>query len=135
MNRSSRFVALSALVIGLVGVTQPAVAQRLATSRLTSGPAIRKLLKPVLVETRKATVEVISEGETVALGTVVSEDGVIVTKASELGGTARCRFFDGEVRKAEIVTVDKQNDLALLKVDAEELRHRAEIDPSLGDSA
>ena len=78
-------------------------------------------------------VEIITRGKVVALGTVVREDGYIVTKASEVMGPPRVRIGDQEYR-AQVVTGDGGNDLVLLKIDAEGLApvRWAEQTPALG---
>jgi serine protease Do len=84
----------------------------------------RELLASFRDLTRRAqesTVQIRCGGRQVALGTVVDENGWIVTKASELDGTPTCRI-DGRIREARVVGVDKAYDLALLHVDKGGLR-------------
>lgn len=76
--------------------------------------------EPAVSSAGASTVEVICRGKVVALGTVVREDGYIVTKASELAGPTRVRLGESEVM-ARIVNGNGPNDLALLKVDADSL--------------
>lgn len=57
----------------------------------------------------------------VALGTVVDSDGLILTKHSELPDELRCKLQDGRVLPAMVVAVDELYDLALLRVQAEDL--------------
>jgi serine protease Do len=68
-------------------------------------------------------VRVLCDGKEVALGTVVGPDGWILTKASELKGKIVCRFSDQRQLEAETVGVDPRFDLAMLKVDAQDLPH------------
>lgn len=79
------------------------------------------------------TAEVICRGEVVALGTVVREDGYIVTKASELVGPARVRLA-GQEFSAMVVNGEGANDLALLKIPAQGLTpvRWADENPALG---
>ena len=79
-------------------------------------------LPPVLVE-------VLSDEKPRALGTIVRSDGRILTKASELYGALSCRFGDGRILPATIDSVSPQHDLAVLKVDAQNLP-TAEFCPS-----
>ncbi|HTU91506.1 MAG TPA: trypsin-like peptidase domain-containing protein [Gemmataceae bacterium] len=61
----------------------------------------------------------VQDGEAVvALGTVVGEDGLIVTKASALPATPTCRLTGGKVVPATVLGVEPKFDLALLKVPA-----------------
>jgi serine protease Do len=69
-----------------------------------------------------ATVRLQCDGKDAALGTVVSADGYILTKGSELRGDIDCRLPDGEVLSARRVGYHKATDLALLKVDATGLK-------------
>ncbi|MBX9581700.1 MAG: S1C family serine protease, partial [Gemmataceae bacterium] len=69
-----------------------------------------------------ATVRVLADDKAVALGTVVSADGYILTKASELRGTLTVRRGDGSEHDAEVVGVHKPTDLALLKIAATGLK-------------
>ncbi|MCR9201856.1 MAG: trypsin-like peptidase domain-containing protein [Planctomycetaceae bacterium] len=62
-------------------------------------------------------------GETLALGTIVSSDGYILTKASELENTIDpdCVMPDGRRLKIEEIATDRSFDLMLLKVKAKGL--------------
>ena len=71
---------------------------------------------------RASVVEILDNDKQVALGTVVSEDGFIVTKASEFGQSLEIRLSDHSKHVAEQVSVDEANDLALLKIRASGLR-------------
>lgn len=79
------------------------------------------------------TVEVLCRGNVVALGTVVRQDGYIVTKASELAGPARVRI-NGEEYRAMVVNGNGPNDLALLKINVQDLTpvQWADQSPALG---
>jgi len=64
-----------------------------------------------------ATVRILAGGEAAALGAVVDAEGYVVSKASLLSGELACRFDDGREVAAEIVGVNEEHDLALVKVD------------------
>lgn len=92
-----------------------------------SGSPLKAAFKDVVVEANKATVKVRAGDRDVALGTVVSADGYVLTKASELptagDATPAARplvvvLRDGSERAAAVVGVAEDHDLALLKVDA-----------------
>lgn len=68
-----------------------------------------------------STVRVLCNGRRVALGTIVGADGLILTKASELTGNIGCHLFDGRHLEAKIVGVSEDDDLALLKIKADQL--------------
>ena len=82
---------------------------------------VRKAFRDCVKKANASTVIVTSGSEQVALGTIVREDGLILTKASELGKNIRCRIPKGGVAKAKKVAVDKSLDLALLKVEKQGL--------------
>jgi len=62
------------------------------------------------------------DGKAAALYTVVSEDGLLVTKASQLKGTLTVTLPDGRTLPAEKVGEDKEGDLAVLRVKANGLK-------------
>ncbi len=87
------------------------------------------VFSPAVASSAPATV-VISDGKRqISLGTVVEATGLILTKASELKGDVTCQLSDGRELPATIVGVDPKTDLALLKIDANDLV-AVEIDPN-----
>ncbi|MGL4513443.1 MAG: S1C family serine protease [Lacipirellulaceae bacterium] len=101
------------------------------SSRYTDGPHTRQAFREVVADTRKATVEVRHKGRQVALGGIVGPDGWIVTKASLMEGDVTCRLADRRELPARLVGVDRECDLAMLKIDATGL---ATIDLRGGES-
>jgi serine protease Do len=69
----------------------------------------------------KSTVRIRSDDKDVALGTVVASDGWVLTKASELGDKTVCRLRDGREFEARLVGVHPQYDVALLKIEVQDL--------------
>lgn len=68
--------------------------------------------------TWQTSVQVLSGRHQLALGTIVSPDGWIATKASQLGDSPlEIKFFDGKKLPAKNVRSDNELDLALLKVE------------------
>src|SRR4051812_43255104 len=66
-----------------------------------SGDALKGAFKEVVLDANESTVRVRADGKDVAMGTVVSDDGYILTKASELaGGDVTVVFRDGGGEKA-----------------------------------
>ncbi|MHC1763134.1 MAG: S1C family serine protease [Verrucomicrobiia bacterium] len=54
-----------------------------------------------------------------ALGAVVDRDGLILTKASEIGGgKLTCVLASGEKLEAEVLAIDDDNDLAMVRIEA-----------------
>jgi len=83
---------------------------------------IRSAFREAVTPASKSTVRILVDEKAVMLGTVVSADGLIVTKASLLGGKVTCKLPDGKVALARVVGQDKELDLALLKVEAKGLQ-------------
>jgi serine protease Do len=84
---------------------------------------IRKVFAPCVAKVFAATVKVFSDDKAVAMGTVVGEAGLIVTKASELkDGEVTVAFRDEETQhKAVVVGTDEPNDLVLLRLEKKNL--------------
>ncbi|SIO58359.1 Trypsin-like peptidase domain-containing protein [Singulisphaera sp. GP187] len=90
------------------------------------------------VETMVRSVVTILDGdEPVALGTIVGPEGQIVTRGSGLTKTPSCRLADGRISPVEVVRLSRANDLALLKISANDLRAvpgwSAQELPSIGE--
>ncbi len=92
-----------------------------------SSPDFENMFDDVVADARQSLAIVRSKGlsrspkarkRAIALGTVVSEDGLVLTKASELKGELYCEFASGEIVAAELIGLDTENDLALLKTEA-----------------
>ena len=83
-------------------------------------PAALATLTSVVAATSPSVVEVLCDGKLAGLGTVVRNDGYIVTKASELTDKITCKVGGREL-PAIVVKKNDEFDLALLKVDADNL--------------
>ncbi len=90
---------------------------RASFSRSKIDRGLRSAFQDAALAASHSTLEVLCRGRRVALGTVVDAGGFLVTKASELTGPVICRI-DGRPLEAQIVAVDSEYDLALLRVDA-----------------
>ncbi len=77
--------------------------------------------REVVADPANSTVEVLCDHEPVALGAIVAANGYIITKASDLSGDIVCKLRDNRRYEAERVGLDKKNDLALLKIEADGL--------------
>ena len=87
-------------------------------------PAFLGGFAEVVEGSSKATVRVLVDGNSAALGTVVSKQGHILTKASEVDGGEKeltCRLHDGSVHPAKLMATDEEFDVGLLKIEAEGL--------------
>jgi serine protease Do len=78
--------------------------------------------RDAVVKPSYSVARILCDGKDAALGTVVGADGWILTKASELSGKAACQLRDGRKLDAQVVGVNEEYDLALLKVDAKDLK-------------
>ncbi len=82
---------------------------------------VKNAFRDIVSTPAQSTVRILCDGRRAALGTIVGADGLILTKASELSGTIGCQLFDGRRLEAKIVGVSEDDDLALLKVKADQL--------------
>ena len=82
---------------------------------------MRSAFREVIDDARQATVRVRTDGRDTALGGIVGADGWIITKASRLPGEITCVTADQREYEARIVGVDRDYDIALLKIDAQQL--------------
>jgi serine protease Do len=115
--RPSLILAACAALMGTLA--QPAGGQdRESAQYLRTSPRVLAAFRRVVAGPSRSTVRVRCRGKDVALGTVVGEDGWILTKASEVKGNVVCRLADGREWKAEVVNRNRRYDLALLKIDA-----------------
>ncbi len=83
----------------------------------------------------ESVARIIADGKPIALGCIVSKDGQLLTKASLLPKAEfECKLPDGRTVKARRVAEDKSFDLALVKVEASDLKpmYFAEIEPAVG---
>ncbi len=81
-----------------------------------------RLIQPISDSVQFSVAQVLSGGRPVALATIVSADGYLLTKRSELSGDPiRIRLHDGRLFPARVAAVRRRNDLALLRIDADVL--------------
>ncbi len=82
--------------------------------------SMMNLIRPVTEKISGSVVQVYSGDRPVALGTIVAEDGFILTKRSELSGDPiRVRLSDGQLLPARVAAVRRSNDLAMLRVEGD----------------
>jgi serine protease Do len=82
---------------------------------------VKSAFREAVTGPAQSTVRVLCDGRRVALGTIVSADGFILTKASELKGEAVCQLPDGQKLDAKLMGVREDFDLAMLRVEAKSL--------------
>lgn len=111
-----RQVAVAMLVVACCGLGPAPLAN--ADDRRDSSRMLR-LLKPVTQTVERSMAQVIVGSRPAALAVVVDSRGYLVTKRSELStDPIRVRLHDGRMYPARVAAVRRENDLALLRVDA-----------------
>ncbi|MDZ7618574.1 MAG: trypsin-like peptidase domain-containing protein [Patescibacteria group bacterium] len=86
------------------------------------GDDVKAALREAVNTTAPCVVRVKHDGKPVALGTIVGPHGWVVTKASELGEKqVVCVLPDAKEFDARVVGVDSQFDIAMLKIEANDL--------------
>src|SRR5262249_54738451 len=109
----------SAVILAALSGAGPAQAQR---PILKTDKSVTSAFRSIVARPGLSTVKILCKGKEAALGTVVGEDGWIVTKNSELnGGKVVVKTRDGKVYDATIVGVEDKFDLAMLKINAKGL--------------
>jgi serine protease Do len=79
---------------------------------------VRLAFREATLPLARCTVRVLGDDRPIALGTIVTANGLIVTKASQLKGRLEVRLFDGTLLRATKVGEDRDNDFAVLRVEA-----------------
>ena len=95
--------------------------QSRSTANSKAADAFLNIFRPVIADAARATVEIKTGDDTIALGAVVDPSGFVLTKQSELQRPLSCRLYDGRDVSAYVYGVHPETDLALLKVEAENL--------------
>jgi serine protease Do len=94
----------------------------LPRNRFTSGDETLRAFAPASAATRHSIVKFNVDGETVALGAVMDTNGLVLTKASELKkGKLTCWLATDREVSAELLRVDEEEDVALVRVNAQGL--------------
>jgi serine protease Do len=91
--------------------------RRLSESDLKDGARVHEAFREVVANVNASTVAVLVGGRQIALGMIVSPDGFILTKASDLNDDLQCQIRGRGTVAATIVGIHSRYDVALLKVD------------------
>jgi serine protease Do len=95
----------------------------LPRARFRSGQEVLDAFAPISKATRDSIVEFNVNEDPVALGAVVDRTGLVVTKASEIKpGKLTCWLASGTEAGAQLVAVDNEEDVALVRVNAQGLK-------------
>ncbi|WAC21429.1 PDZ domain-containing protein [Luteolibacter sp. SL250] len=94
--------------------------QSLESTYRRTGPAVTSVFEEQRHVLQQSSAVMLSGRKEIAYGVVVSPDGYIVTKASEIAGTANLsvRVDTQSYPDAKVVTVDDEWDVALVQVEA-----------------
>lgn len=104
-----------------IGMAVLAIVAQAADVTERGAYAVKRAFRDAIDGPAQSTVRVLCDGRRMALGTIVAADGLILTKASELSGAIACHLYDGRRLEAKLVGVSDEEDLALLKVQADGL--------------
>lgn len=88
------------------------------TERSRNSGTLKNAWMEVIAPTVKSTVRLRIDGKDVALGIIVSDDGLILSKHSELFAAPTIVLNDGRELVGKLVGVSEKHDLALLRVEA-----------------
>src|SRR5262245_3056423 len=95
MQRHSKLIGIS-LVLFLLSLSPADLAQRSfrgpPSANLRDGREVRSAFRSLVADASQSTVRVVCNGQETVLGTIVSDDGFIVTKYSELKEPVTCRL-------------------------------------------
>lgn len=121
--RRTLTVAGSVLALAATLLLPAAGSAQTREAFLKSAPRILEVFAEVVARPSESTARVVCEGKEVALATIVEADGLLLTKFSELVGTEPVvRLKDGKELKGTILGAHKLYDLALIRVEAKELK-------------
>lgn len=82
---------------------------------------IRAALTPISNAVSRGVIQIVSEFDRVSLGTIVSADGLVVAKYSELSKKFQCRLKNGQNVEGRLIGIHPTNDLALIQIMADDL--------------
>lgn len=91
--------------------------EKLSRSLRTNGTETLDSISELRAGIRGVSVTILNDKDVVALGTVVRSDGIVVTKASELGWQTSVRLADGKEVAPKSVFVNEENDIAVLSIE------------------
>ena len=108
--------------LGMPGIadaqSRPARERRVEERLLKAAPALLKAGQQLAARSGAATVRLMKGDRATALGVIVRDDGVILTKASEVDDGVEVELPGGQRLPARVVGVAPEHDLAALKVEA-----------------
>src|SRR5439155_18617092 len=121
---TSFVIWVSSLVIQCASAQEfPARAERLPRGYFKNGGETLLAFEPISRATRDSVVKIDLNGGTVALAAVIDASGLAVTKASEIQeGKLTAWLAIGTEVEVQFIARDEENDIALVKVNAENMK-------------
>ncbi len=104
------------LFLFIASFTRLEAIDRLPVEQRRNGSETLKAFEESSKAGLSSTVRLVSKGRTLALGTIVSRKGHVMTKASSSIGAQEAILADGTRYKVQIRGKDKDTDLAVLKI-------------------
>ena len=122
--RTMLAVALAlGMLAQLAGAQESSLSATLPRNRYRNGEETLRAFASISEATRYSIVKFNVDGATVALGTVVDTNGLVLTKASELKkGKLTCWLAVEKEVEAEVIATDEDEDVALVRVHASGLK-------------
>jgi len=115
-NRLCNRLSTVCLFLFIASFTRLEAIDRLPVEQRRNGSETLKAFEESSKAGLSSTVRLVSKGRTLALGTIVSRKGHVMTKASSSIGAEEAILADGTRYKVQIRGKDKDTDLAVLKI-------------------
>jgi serine protease Do len=121
-RRLAAWFALAASLTHLAPAQELSDYPALPRALFRSGQEVLDAFAPISKATRDSIVEFNVNEDPVAFGTVVDRTGLVLTKASEIKpGKLTCWLATGKEADAQLLAVDSDEDVALVRVNAQGL--------------
>lgn len=119
-KRSTSSSASARLALALTFTVSASAKQSLETNFRTTGAAVTAAFEPQRRVIQESSVVIYDGLKEIAYGTIITADGYIFTKASEVEGIKKIdiRVDKESYKDAKVVMKDPRWDVALLKIDA-----------------
>lgn len=115
----------SSEIVKELSAKEPSVANKQSGKR---APEVQEAFETLSASMEKSVTQIVDRHGRSVLGTVVSTDGLIVSKNSLVDRNGRCIFSDGEQSPYRVIATDKQRDLCLIEV-----KHRPTVPVKFDD--
>lgn len=118
MRLHSQMLSVGWVVVTVICASSAAFGQQaLSVDRLTNGPRMRVAFEPAIQAVRPSVVRVLMDNKPVALGLIVSAEGLVISKASEIDPLHQITIQHGrDSWPVRVVGWSEPNDLALFQM-------------------